>query len=304
MTALNRVDSMAIVLPPKMRVHLAWLLAALGLLLLYGPTVRDLSAGIWSTDEQAHGPIVLALSAWLVWRRWPQLSEPVALAPSLFWSLPVVSVAALLYAAGRSQGILLFEMGSLPLMLIGLVLLLQGPARLQTVWFPLFFTLFLIPLPSSIVDPLTQPMKLAVSQSVEWLLESLGYPIARAGVTLYLGPYQLLVANACAGLNTLFTLEAIGLLYLNVVRSPSIARNVVLGTLIVPISFSANVIRVLSLCLITYYLGDEAGRGFLHGFAGMVLFASALALTIMTDGLISWLLGANRTSTQGLRHAE
>lgn len=295
---------MAIVLPPKMRVHLAWLLAALGLLLLYGPTVRDLSAGIWSTDEQAHGPIVLALSAWLVWRRWPQLSEPVALAPSLFWSLPVVSVAALLYAAGRSQGILLFEMGSLPLMLIGLVLLLQGPARLQTVWFPLFFTLFLIPLPSSIVDPLTQPMKLAVSQSVEWLLESLGYPIARAGVTLYLGPYQLLVANACAGLNTLFTLEAIGLLYLNVVRSPSIARNVVLGTLIVPISFSANVIRVLSLCLITYYLGDEAGRGFLHGFAGMVLFASALALTIMTDGLISWLLGANRTSTQGLRHAE
>lgn len=286
-----------------MRQHLPWLLAALGLALLYGPSVRDLSTSLWATDEQGHGPIVLALSAWLVWRRWPQLNEPVDKAPGLLWSWPVIAMAALLYAVGRSQDILLFEMGSLPLMLMGLVLLMRGPARLQTVWFPLFFMLFLIPLPSSIVDALTQPMKLAVSASVEWLLEHLHYPVARAGVTLYLGPYQLLVANACAGLNTLFTLEAIGLLYLNVVRSSSMARNILLGTLIVPISFSANVIRVLCLCLITYHLGDEAGRGFLHGFAGMVLFASALALTFSIDGLISWLVSAKRTFVQGLRHA-
>ena len=31
----------------------------------------------------------------------------------------------------------------------------------------------------------------------------------------------------------------------------------------------------MSLTLITYYWGDEAGQGFLHGFACMVLFISA-----------------------------
>jgi exosortase/archaeosortase family protein len=53
--------------------------------------------------------------------------------------------------------------------------------------------------------------------------------------------------------------------------------------LIVPISFTANVIRVMTLSLITYHFGDAAGQGFLHGFAGMVLFLSALMLIIGFD---------------------
>jgi hypothetical protein len=43
----------------------------------------------------------------------------------------------------------------------------------------------------------------------------LGYPIARDGVILSIGQYQLLVADACA-IELLFTLEAMGLLYLNI----------------------------------------------------------------------------------------
>lgn len=53
-----------------------------------------------------------------------------------------------------------------------------------------------------------------------------------------------------------------------------------------PISFTANVIRVVVLTLITYHFGDEAGQGFLHGFAGMVLFMAALMMTILADSLI------------------
>jgi exosortase/archaeosortase family protein len=94
---------------------------------------------------------------------------------------------------------------------------------------------------------------------------------------------MLLVADACAGLHTLLTLEALGLLYLNIVRRDSLFRNVGLALLIVPISFTANVIRVMTLSLITYHFGDAAGQGFLHGFAGMVLFLSALLLIIGFD---------------------
>jgi EpsI family protein len=129
-------------------------------------------------------------------------------------------------------------------------------------------------------------MKTAVSYLVDKLLYGLGYPISRTGVVLQIGQYQLLVADACAGLHTLFTLEALGLLYLNVVRHNSLVRNVLLATLIVPISFISNVIRVTVLTLVTYHLGDAAGQGFLHGFAGMVLFASALMLIIGADSLL------------------
>jgi len=73
-------------------------------------------------------------------------------------------------------------------------------------------------------------------------------------------------------------------------------RNIVLGLLIVPISFTANMIRVIFLALLTYHFGDEVGQGFLHGFAGGVLFLVALLLITSLDGLLRWVDGRLRTS--------
>ena len=63
-------------------------------------------------------------------------------------------------------------------------------------------------------------------------------------------------------------------------------RNIALAVLILPISFVANVIRVITLVLVTYYFGDEAGQGFVHDFAGILLFMVATVLTIGTDSVI------------------
>lgn len=63
-------------------------------------------------------------------------------------------------------------------------------------------------------------------------------------------------------------------------------RNVLLAVLIVPISFTSNVLRVCTLALITFHMGDEAGQGFLHNFSGMILFLTALILIIVIDSLI------------------
>ena len=63
-----------------------------------------------------------------------------------------------------------------------------------------------------------------------------------------------------------------------------------LAILIIPISFTANVIRVITLTLITYYFGDAAGQGFLHGFAGMVLFISALLLILGLDTFLQYIV--------------
>ncbi len=265
---------------------LEWVPIIAGLIVLYIPTLVDLFRGIWSTDEQAHGPIVLAIACWLAWRKWPamwQASEGKRPA-SAGW--PVLTTSLLFYALGRSQDILLFEIGSLIGVLTAILLLTRGPAALKAQWFPLFFMLFMLPLPGPVVDALTMPMKMAVSYVAEHILYWAGYPIARTGVILQIGQYKLLVADACAGLHTLFTLEALGLLYLNVVQRDSLFRNITLACLIVPISFTANVIRVMVLTLITYHLGDEAGQGFLHGFAGMILFLTALLLIMGVDQVI------------------
>ena len=264
-----------------------WLPVIAGLIVLYLPSLVDLFHGIWSTDQQAHGPIVLAIACWLIYRKWPEMwrqSEGKPATPGAGW--PIFIFGLMLYVVGRSQDILLFEIGSVIWLLTAILLLMRGGSALKTLWFPLFFMLFMIPLPSTFVDAVTMPMKMAVSYVAETILFWFNYPIARTGVILQIGQYKLLVADACAGLHTLFTLEALGLLYLNLVRHDSLFRNVTLAILIVPISFTANVIRVMVLTLITYHFGDEAGQGFLHGFAGMVLFLSALLLIIGVDSLL------------------
>jgi exosortase B len=258
-----------------------------GLAVLYGPTFYELFTGIWAESEQMHGPVILGISIWLLGRNWAAMelasvsTSNSHLTAVLAWSLLVISLA--LYAIGRAMGIRSFEVGSLIGVVAALLLLHRGSAGLKVQWFPLFFMLFMVPLPATLVDVVTQPMKMAVSYVAENILYWVGYPISRNGVILQIGQYMLLVADACAGLHTLLTLEAMGLLYLNIIRRDSAARNIALAILVIPISFSANVIRVMTLTLVTYHFGDAAGQGFLHGFAGMVLFMSALLLIIALD---------------------
>ncbi|MRX10981.1 exosortase B [Pseudoduganella sp. FT25W] len=258
-----------------------------GLCVLYAPTAWDLAHFVWNTDRNAHGPIVLAVGLWFLYFKGRTVvaeGVPVRPAPLLGWL--VLGAGLLMYIFGRSQAFLFFEVGSFLLVLLGVILLMLGTAVAAHLWFGFVFLIFMIPLPSTFVDALTQPLKIAVSYAAEALLFHFDYPVSRAGVILTIGQYQLLVADACSGLNSLFTLEALGLLYLNVMRHESAFRNATLALLIVPISFTSNVIRVMVLSLITYHLGDAAGQGFLHGFSGMVLFLTALMLIIGVDSLL------------------
>jgi len=267
-------------LPRPARGTLAWLLA--GWLLLFGRSYWDLFHGLWASDEQGHGPMILAVGLWLLARRLVPLQE----ARGSAWGLLPWVLGLAAFVLGRSQAIWTLEIGAQVLVLAGLVLGFLGTAGLRRAAFPLFFLLFMIPWPGDWTAALTTPLKIAVSGVASQLLYWAGYPVGQSGVVLTVGPYQLMVADACAGLNSLFTLEALGLLYMNVMQHSAVWRNTVLALLVVPISFAANVLRVLVLVLVTYHFGDAAGQGFIHGFAGLLLMLAALLLIVAADGLL------------------
>jgi exosortase B len=201
------------------------------------------------------------------------------------------------YALGRSQQIIQGEVVGIWMVAMGMVLLLRGIEALRVWAFPFFFLIFIVPLPGVFVQAMTIPLKTAVSYVAEHLMYWAGYPVARTGVILQVGPYQLLVADACAGLNSMFTLEALGLLYCNLMGYTSKLRNVLLAILVIPIAFIANVVRVMILILVTFHFGDEAGQGFVHTFAGMLLFGVGLVMMLATDSVLGRVLGR----THGVR---
>lgn len=267
---------------------LPWVILLGALIAVYIPVFADLAAVLWRGQQNAHGPLVLLIALWFLGYQIRRIAAEGGLVakpnPRLGWA--VLGLGLIMYVLGRSQTVYILEAGSLIPVLLGGILILFGTAVARGLWFFFFFLLFMLPLPGALVDILTLPMKMAVSWGAEQVLYNFGYPIARRGVVLAIGPYQLFVADACAGLNSLFTLEALGLLYLNVIRRESPWRNITLAALIVPIGYTANLIRVSILALITFYLGDIAGQGFLHRFSGLVLFVTALLLVVGVDGLL------------------
>lgn len=279
--------------PVGLRVDPAIALMVGGLLAMYVPTIYGLlDNGLWASDEHSHGPLILLISLWLLVARWRAASiAGTAKTAAGYTGWLLLSCGALLYVLGRVLGIPLFEVGSAIPTLAGFVLIAHGPAMLRKVAFPLIYMIFMIPIPNAISGLVSEFLKTNVSLVADNVLHWAGYPVARSGVILQIGQYQLLVADACAGMRTLFMLEALGVLYLELVRHASWFRNAALAILIIPISFTANVARVIILCLLTYYFGDDAGQGFLHGFAGMALFCCGLALMVAVDMLLRYVSG-------------
>lgn len=270
----------------KNKTNVQWAIAALSYLVLFFPTYSHLFHTVWQTEEQGHGLLVFLIVLFLIWQKKQVLLSKEALKIESIVGLVILIIGLIILSIGRSQDVEIFDVGSQMFVLAGLILYLSGYQALKALWFPVFFILFMIPLPGTVVDALTMPMKIAVSNVSEWLLYQFEYPISREGVMLQIGYYKLLVADACAGLHTVFSLEAMGLLYLHLVKRDSFARNLSLGILILPISFISNTIRVIILILVTYYYGDEIGQGFVHEFAGIVLFGTALLFIISVDIMI------------------
>lgn len=265
--------------------YFMWVPIIIGLLALYIPTYQQVFSSLWVTEDQGHGPIVLMVIVFLFWQKREHFSLSAADKPAPILGGLTLVFGLLCYIAGRSQDIFILDLASQIFVLSGIFLLMRGLTMLKALWFPLFFIVFMIPFP---LDSLTLPMKMAVSYVTETILFWFDYPIAREGVILQIGQYQLLVADACAGMHTLISLEALGLLYLSLVKHDSLIRNVMLTLLIIPISFTANVIRVITLTLITYYFGDEVGQGFVHGFAGFLLFFVALMFIMTVDSMLQY----------------
>ena len=269
----------------------AWVAALVGFAVMFVPIYWVAAQGLWQTEEHGHGAIILAVMVWLFWTLRHDIDKaPGQPLPLLGW--PVFLLGLFTYFVGRVFNISILELASQPLVVAGVLLLLRGMSAIRLAWFPLIYFIFMIPLPGILVDAITGSLKGMIANIVESLLYLVGYPIARSGVILSIGPYQLQVADACSGLHSMFSLSALGTLFMFLMGRKSKLHLGIMLASILPIAFVANIIRVTTLVLVTYYLGDEAGQGFLHGAAGMVLMLVALVFFFFLDMVLDKVLPA------------
>lgn len=266
-----------------------------GILAMYVPTFVDVARVYWANERGSAGPMILAISAWLVWRVRERLLDAPALGALPRTGTVLLVLGLVMYAVGRSQDFPQLEVGSLVPVLTGLVVGLRGVAGLRAAWFPLLFLAFVVPLPGSLLDAILVPLKQQVSAAAEWIMYGLGFPVARNGVVLTIGQYQLLIADACSGLNSMISLTGVGLVYVHTAAHSSRLHNLALLSMVLPIAFVANMVRVCMLMWVTFEFGDGAGQRF-HDWAGYLEIVLAFGLFFGLDAL----LGAGSRLLRGL----
>jgi exosortase len=256
------------------------------LLIVAVPTIVRLGKQVWTMEFGAHGPIVLATGGWLLWRQIPAMVQEAR--PGHFGLTLLAALVSLpIYVFGRAYDLLSLEAAGV--YGFGIALLHQrfGVVAMLKNWFPIFYLGLLLPMPGWFLDEFTAPLKLLVSAMSAGIVEPFGIPIVREGVTMTVGPYELLVEDACSGLNSLIGLIAITLFYIYLLRNASWRYSLFLVCMIIPVAIMANAIRIVILILLTYFFGDAVGQGFLHVTAGLFLFALSLLLMFAIDNAVS-----------------
>jgi exosortase len=268
--------------PHRRLVSLPNILLAIGIAVLVLPTMFEVAKFSWSTEQGGHGPIVLVTGIWLLWREL-KAAAPAVRPGKLLLGLAMLAPLIAIFIVARVTGVLEIEAFAMYGALIVGAYLLFGGELLRTIWFPLVYLAFTLPPPDTVVAAVTQPIKIRISEWAVSLLHAAGYPVASSGVTIQIGQYQLLVAAACAGLNSIVTLGALCLFYVYLRHRTNFTAFVVVSLAAIPVAMFSNFVRVIVLVLVTYYLGEAAAQGFVHDFAGLLMFAVALLTIFAID---------------------
>jgi exosortase len=256
----------------------------LGLLALVVPTMVGIARQSWSSEQGAHGPIVLAIAIWLLARAWPTMAAAARPGSALAGGF-LLSMMLFGYFAARIVGSLVLEALAMYGALLATLYMFVGLRAMRLAWFPLAYFLFVLPPPGSFVAVATQPLRLQISAVAVDLLALLGYPVGRAGLEIFVDQYILQVKAACGGLNSMISLTAIGLFYAYIRHNANAAYCAVLFVVAIVMAILANFVRVMIVIFLTYYLGESAAQGFLHDFAGLAMFAVTMGGILIFDEL-------------------
>jgi exosortase B len=284
-------ESQLRVAPPRRPTALTLtnLVLVIGCVLLIVPTMLQVARETWSTEQGGHGPLVLATGLWALWRELK--NNKVEWHPGNPWiGVPLLAVALSLFVIARITGVLEIEAFMMYGTVVAGAYLVFGGPLMRVIWFPLIYLAFALPPPDTVVAAVTQPIKIAISEWAVAVLYAVGYPVAQSGVIIQIGQYQLLVAAACAGLNSIVTLAALCMFYVYLTHRSSLAAFLIVAVAAIPVAVISNFVRVLVLVLVTYHLGEAAAQGFVHDFAGLLMFAVALLTLFGIDHLTAPLL--------------
>ncbi len=179
---------------------------------------------------------------------------------------------------------------SIVMVLFGMVWYLLGFKMTKALWFPLFFLVFMVPMPMDLISRTTLYLKLFAASLGSSLTNFLGTPNIQEGSIVYLPTTVVTIDAPCSGLRSLITFLAMGSLYAYLASGGQTLVNLRRWSLVllcVPIAIFANLIRVVLILIIANRYGIAIiTNDFLHKSFGLLVFVVGLISFFVTAKIL------------------
>ncbi len=246
---------------------------ALLIVFVYGGTFATLWR-TWATNPNySHGYLIPPVVAFLLWRDRGRFLD--RRSSTSGWGVFLIAVALLGHIVSLRAGVFMTQGYSFVLLLFGLSLVFFGGRATRTVWFPLTYLVFMLPMPPYLMNVASFRLKLVAAHVGSAIAIKLGIPLARSGMTIHIPSGSLRIADPCSGLRSLIALVALGALFAWFTQARPWKR-IVLFLSAIPLAVLGNTVRIAILCAVANVWGVDAALGFFHDFSGFLLFAIAL----------------------------
>ena len=244
---------------------------------IYSPIVCQLYLSRWQTIDYTHAYFIMPVSLWLVWRKRAAIKSILVSESSnsqkeqSFLGVLLLLLGIFLFFIGWRYDYLFISTLSLIPNLFGIIIYLYGTGMAKELLFPILYLLLMVPPPLGVLDAITLPMRYGASTAAYVFLRSFYFPIVQDGLLFSVEGQPLFMGPACSGFRSLITMIALGLVYVYCSHAP-MKKKTALVIAIIPLALLGNLIRIILMCVITYYLGEKIAQGFFHYASGMVIF--------------------------------
>ena len=253
---------------------------ALGVVLYWTP-IADLSHLVNKSELYSHIPLIPIVSGYFLVADRKDIFRNVSWE---YWKgAALLGIAVLVRWFG--EGCLLNPNPNdcLSVHMLGFVIWIQGcfalsygGSALKRALFPLLFLVFLIPIPTFILNPFVRFLQLGSAEAAYHLFKAAGTPVFRDGFLFSLPGLTIEVAEQCSGIRStialFITAVVAGKLFLQKPQSRGILILAVL-----PITIFKNGLRIVTLSWLAIHVNPKFITGsWLHSSGGIPFFGVAL----------------------------
>jgi len=271
----------------QVKTHLVYFLISLLIgIVLFAPPLFQLASLSFGNELYTHIfliPIAAALLLFLDRKAWLPTVDPAAL-PGFF----MMAAALLLYGVGlffkNALGVndyLSVCLTAFWLWIVGSYVCFLGKKAIRKEAFPLLFLLFMIPIPTLLIDSFISFLQIGSAHAVQMLFDVIDFSYLREGVTFEVpGGFAISVAKECSGIRSsialLITVIFLGKMFLN-----SNWRRLVFVLCFIPITIFKNALRITTLTVMASKLDMSwLTNNWLHHSGGIVFYAISFGLFI------------------------